>query len=144
MKQVSLKTESFSNKTGKMTEEEFNKILETLKSDLNIYDEMIKEVSAEMVAEGFTKYPVFIASSNDINFGELIIDKNDMAGTFHVFATTMEEMIDKNLILENKRNDFVKAYKDPKKFMCILLLTDTTASFIFSKYKVVKEDEGMM
>ena len=124
-----------------MTEEEFNKIIETLKSDLTIYDEMIKEVSHEMIAEGFTKFPVFIATEHDVKIGELIIDKNDMAGTFNMYATTMEEMLDKNLILENKKNDFVKAYKDPAKFMCIMLLTEKVASFIFSKYKIVKEDE---
>ena len=125
-----------------MTEEEFNKIIDTLKSDLIIYDEMIKEVSAEMIAEEYTKFPVFIATEHDVKIGELIIDKNDMAGTFNMYATTMEEMLDKNLILENKKNDFVKAYKDPKKFMCIMLLTEKIASFIFSKYKVVKEDES--
>ena len=119
-----------------MTEEEFNKIIEALKSDLTIYDEMIKEVSSEMIAEGFTKFPVFIATEHDVKIGELIIDKNDMAGTFNIYTTTMEEMLDKNLILETKKNDFVKAYKDPKKFMCIMLLTEKVASFIFSKYKI--------
>ncbi len=123
-----------------MTEEEFNKIIESLKSDLAIYDEMIKEVSQEMIAEEFTKFPVFIATSNVVNIGELIIDKNDQAGTFNIFATTMEEMIEKNLILENRKDAFFKAYKDPKKFMCIMLLTESTGSFIFSRYKNTSEE----
>ena len=118
-----------------MTEEEFNKLIESLKLDLKIYDEMIKEVSADMIAEGFTAYPVFIATEHDIKIGELILDKKDQAGTFNIYATTMEELIEKKLILEEKRNSFIKAYKDAKKFMCVMLITTTIASFVFVPYK---------
>jgi len=114
-----------------MSEEEFKKIIESLKTDLKIYDEMIKEVSADMIAEGFTEYPVFIATEHDVKIGELIIDKNDMAGTYNVYATTIDEMVETNLILEAKKNYFIKAYKDPKKFMCVMLATEKLASFIF-------------
>ncbi len=118
-----------------MIEEEFNKLIENLKVDLQIYDEMIKEVSADMMAEGFTQYPIFIATEQDVKLGELIIDKNDQAGTFNIYATTMEEMVEKNLILESKKNAFTKAYKDPKKFMCVMLITTSIASFVFVPYK---------
>ncbi len=114
-----------------MNEVEFKKVIDTLKADLKIYDEMIKEVSADMIAEGFTEYPVFIATEHDVKIGELIIDKNDMAGTYNVYATTIDEMVETNLILEAKKNDFIKAYKDPKKFMCVMLATEKLASFIF-------------
>lgn len=118
-----------------MTEEEFNKLIESLNIDLKIYDDMIGEVSADMIAEGFTAYPVFIATEHEVKMGELILDKNDQAGTFNIYATTMEEMVDRKLILESKKADFIKTYKDPKKFMCVMLLTDTIASFVFVPYK---------
>lgn len=124
-----------------MTEEEFKKIIETLKADLHIYNEMIKEVSADMISEGFTEYPVFIATQHEVKIGELIIDKNDMAGTFNLYATTIDEMINKHLILEEKRTHFIKAFKDPKKFICILLVTSETASFVFVPYSKITEKD---
>src|SRR3954470_24901016 len=102
--------------TSMMTEAEFNKIIEELKSDLKVYDEMIREVSRDMIAEGFTPHPVFVATPHEIEIGELIIDKNDMAGTFNIYASTLDEMIERKLVLESRRSDFIKAYKDPKKF----------------------------
>jgi len=125
-----------------MTEAEFNEIIGTLKDDLRIYDEMIREVSVDMIAEEFTEYPVFIATQHEVKIGELIIDKNDMAGTFNLYATTIDEMIVMKLILESKKNDFIKAYKDPKKFMCVMLVTEKFASFVFLPYaKRQKEDD---
>jgi hypothetical protein len=118
-----------------MTEEDFNKLIEELKVDLKIYDEMIKDVSLDMVAEGFTQYPVFIATEHEVKLGELILDKNDHAATYNIYATTLEEMVDKQLVLESKKAEFIRTYKDSKKFMCIMLLTATVASFVFVPYK---------
>jgi hypothetical protein len=44
-------------------------------------------------------------------------------------------MVDKQLVLESKKAEFIRTYKDPKKFMCIMLLTATVASFVFVPYK---------
>lgn len=118
-----------------MTEEDFNKLIEELKVDLKIYDEMIKDVSSDMIAEGFTQYPVFIATEHEVKMGEMILDKNDHAATYNIYATTLEEMVDKQLVLESKKSEFIRTYKDPKKFMCIMLLTSTVASFVFVPYK---------
>lgn len=118
-----------------MTEEDFNKLIEELKVDLKIYDEMIKDVSSDMIAEGFTQYPVFIATEHEVKMGEMILDKNDHAATYNIYATTLEEMVDKQLVLESKKAEFIRTYKDPKKFMCIMLLTSTVASFVFVPYK---------
>lgn len=118
-----------------MTEEEFNKLIEELKVDLKIYDEMIKDVSSDMIAGGFTQYPVFIATEHDVKMGELILDKDDHAASFNIYATTMEEMVERKLILEHKKAEFIRTYKNPATFMCIMLLTATIASFVFVPYK---------
>jgi hypothetical protein len=118
-----------------MTEEEFNKIIEDLKVDLKIYDEMIKEVSSDMIAESFTQYPIFIATEHAVKIGELILEKDDHAATYSIYATTLEEMVENKLVLAEKKAEFIQAYKDPQKFMCVMLLTATIASFVFVPYK---------
>lgn len=118
-----------------MTEEEFNKIIENLKVDLKVYEEMIGEVSADMISGAFTQYPVFIATEHEIKIGELILEKDDHAATYSIYATTLEEMIEHKLVLQEKKAGFIQAYKDPKKFMCVMLLTANIASFVFVPYK---------
>jgi hypothetical protein len=118
-----------------MTEEEFNKLIASLNVDLKIYDEMIKEVSSDMIAGGFTKFPIFIATEQEIKMGELILEKDEHAASFSIYATTLEEMVHQKIILENKKEEFVNVYKDANKFMCVMLLTTTIASYVFIPYK---------
>jgi hypothetical protein len=117
-----------------MTAEEFNQIIEQLKVDLKIYSEMIQEVSEDMRKEHFTEYPVFIASEHEVKLGELILDKEDHAATFSIYATTMEELLERKILLPAKQPDFVKTYKNPSQFMCVMLLTASVASFVFVPY----------
>lgn len=118
-----------------MTNEEFQKIITTLKSDLRIYAEMMHEVALDIVKQGFSKYPMFIATEAEIKMGELILDRNDYAATFSIYASTMEEMLERGLIQENKKQDFVSNYKDPRMHMCVLLVTNGIASIVFYPYQ---------
>lgn len=118
-----------------MTEAEFKTLIDELNIDLKIYNDMIQEVSLDLIAEGFTQYPIFIATQQEIKMGELTLDKEDYAANFSIYTTTLEEMIERKLILESKKEEFIKTYKDPKKSMCVMLLTDKIASFVFVPYK---------
>ncbi len=118
-----------------MTEEEFSKILEALKEDLKFYNDMIREVSRDIIANGFSEYPVFIATEHEVKIGELILDMKDYARDFNIYAVTMEELIEKKLILEQNKEEFIRTYKNPKKFMSVLLLTSKAANFIFVPYQ---------
>jgi len=118
-----------------MTNEEFQKIITTLKSDLRIYAEMMHEVALDIVKQGFSKYPMFIATEAEIKMGEIILDRNDYAATFSIYASTMEEMLERGLIQENKKQNFVSNYKDPRMHMCVLLVTNGIASIVFYPYQ---------
>jgi hypothetical protein len=118
-----------------MTEEEFSKILDTLKDDLRFYNDMIKEVAVDIVAEAYSKYPVFIATEHDVKMGNLVLDKKDYARDFSIYATTIEELIEHKLLFESRKKEFIEAFKDPRKFMCVLLITSVSASFIFIPYQ---------
>jgi hypothetical protein len=118
-----------------MTQEEFNKIIISLKSDLRIYAEMMKEVSNDIIKEGFSTHPIFIASEQELKIGELLLDKNDYAANFHIYASTLEEMVSINLILESKKAAFIQNYKNPKTYMCVMLIANNAASIAFYPYQ---------
>jgi hypothetical protein len=115
------------------------KLLEVLKDDLKFYGPMIKEVSTDMIKEGFTSYPIFIAHQHELKLGEPILLKEDYARDFSVHATTLEELLEKKLVLPEREEEFKKNYKNPKEFMCILLITAAGASFVYAPY-IKKKD----
>lgn len=118
-----------------MTQEEFNKVINLLKTDLRVYAEMMKEVAHDIIQEGFSTHPVFIATEQELKVGELILDKKDYAATFHIYASTLEEMVRLQLILESKKDAFIKSYKNPKTHMCVMLIANNAASIAFYPYQ---------
>ncbi len=124
------------------SEEQFSKLLDALKEDLRFFNQQIREVSQDIIAEGFSKYPVFIATEHEVKIGELVFPKADYARDFNIYATTMEELAEKKLILPAKKQEFVSTFKDPRKFMCVLLLTSATASFVFVPFNLKPEKRG--
>jgi hypothetical protein len=117
-------------------EEIIRKLLEILKDDLKFYSPMIKEVAADMIKEGFTEYPIFVAHQHEVKLGEPILLREDYAREFTIHASTLEELKEKQLVLPEREQDFKNNYKNAKEFMCILLLTPGDARFVYVPYKI--------
>lgn len=109
--------------------------LELLKDDLEYYNDMLKEVTTDILGEGFSKYPVYIAHQEPVKLGELIIDASEFQRSFNISAATLEQLAEKNVVAKGREEDFKQAYKDPTKFMCVLLVTEQGASFVFVPFK---------
>ena len=122
-------------------EEIIKKLLELLREDLLFYNDMIKEVSNDMIKEGFTKYPVFIAHQHEVKVGEPILLIQDYARDFNINASTLEELVERKLVLPERESDFKANYKNPKEFICILLITVIGAHFIYVPYKQKKSGQ---
>jgi hypothetical protein len=109
--------------------------LELLKDDLAFYNDMLKEVSADILREGFSKYPIFIAHQEPIKIGDMIIDATEFTRSFNISATVLEDLLEKNIVTKDREESFKAAFKDAAKFMCVLLVTDKGASFVFVPFK---------
>jgi len=109
--------------------------LKSLKSDLDFYAESIKEIAVEIMAEGLSAYPIFIAHQHNVNMGELILDKNELGAAWSIHASTLEEFVERGIIREDRKAHFVKQYKKPEDFMCIFAIVPEGANFVFYRYK---------
>lgn len=119
-------------------DEIIKKLLELLREDLIFYSDMIKEVATDMMKQGYTQYPVFIAHQHEVKVGEPILLFADYARDFNINASTVEELLERKLILPEREADFKANYKNPKEFICILLITVIGAHFIYVPYKQKK------
>lgn len=118
-----------------MTEDLLKTYLSTLRLDLNLYKDSIKEVSEDIIKEGFSKYPIFIAHQEEVKLGEVILDKDELGTHFTIQATTLEELVERKVILPKNIGKFKSAYKDPSTQCCIFLLTSQGAQFVFVPFE---------
>lgn len=114
--------------------------LETLNKDLPLYKDSIIEVSKDIRNEGYSEFPIFIATQLLLDIGELIIDRNDLSTSWSIYASTLEEFSEKGVIATEKIDEFKKAWKNPNTHCCIFLVTPLGAGFLFIPFKKHKID----
>lgn len=110
-------------------------ILKSVDEHLKFYSESIREVADEILKAKVSDYPIFIAYKDQVNLGKMIINKDDMALDWHINASTLEEFVTRKIINGEKLDVFRKTYKEPKHYICLFLIHEEGAHFIFHPYE---------
>src|SRR5436190_10872674 len=105
-----------------MEDQNLEHTLNTLKTDLNFYSETLKEVTEDILKNEVSKYPIFIAHYNEIEIGEVIVNRDEVQTNWSVNVTTLEEMIERGIISKNRKEEFIKVYKDPMTNLCVFVI----------------------
>jgi hypothetical protein len=108
--------------------------LKSLESDLKLYNESIREIATEIMVEGLSEYPIFIAHQHQVSVGELILDKDELNRQWSIQASMLEEFVEKGIILKDKQDRFIKQYKNPNEHMCLFVVVPEGANFVFYPY----------
>ncbi len=106
----------------------------SLETDLKFFNESIREVAIEIMVEGLSQYPIFIAHQHEVGLGEMILDKNDLNSEWSIQASTLEEFIERGVIKKELRERFISSYKSPDKFMCVFVVVLEGANFVYFPY----------
>jgi len=107
----------------------------SLERDLKIYNETIHEVAIEIMVEGLSSYPIFIAYQHLVKLGELILDRDDLNMEWSINASTLEEFVEKGVIKKELQERFTRSYKNPHDFMCLFVIVPEGANFVYFPYK---------
>jgi len=110
--------------------------LQSLKGDLILFKPSIKEVSRDIIKEGLSEFPIFIAHQIKITIGEIILDHTELAMSWSISASTIEEFMEHKLIEQGKEELFRTNYKNPEKNICIFIISEGGASFVFIPYEI--------
>ena len=108
--------------------------LKSLEADLKVYSESIKEVAIEIMAEGISLYPIFVSHQHEVKLGEMILDKDELNMSWTIQASTIEEFVERGIIHPEKKDKFIKQFKEPGDFMCLFVIVPEGANFIFFPY----------
>jgi len=112
--------------------------LVSLEKDLELYAESIREISVEIMMEGLSANPIFLAHQHVVNIGEMILDRTELNTDWTIQASTFEEFVEKGIITPEKKALFLKNYKKPEDYMCLFVVTPEGANFVFYPYKKKK------
>ncbi len=106
----------------------------SLEKDLKFFNDSIKEVATEIMVEGLSNYPIFIAHQHEVNIGELILDRYDLNTQWSIHASTLEEFTEKGIIKEILRQRFIDSFKNPNDYMCVFVVVPEGANFVYFPY----------
>lgn len=116
-------------------EEQKKSPLISLEKDLDLYAEALKEVAIEIIVEGISANPIFIAHQHTVSIGEVILDRKELSTDWTIQASTFEEFVEKGIITPDKKALFLRSYKKPEDFMCVFVIVPEGANFIYYPYK---------
>ena len=107
----------------------------SLEHDLKVYSESMHEVAIEIMVEGLSGYPIFVAYQHEVKLGEPILDKDDLNMEWSINASTLEEFIERGIIKKELKERFLKSYKNAHDFMCLFVIVPEGANFVYFPYK---------
>jgi DUF438 domain-containing protein len=109
-------------------------VLKSIEEHIPFYSESIKEVALEVLKAKVSDHPIFVFYKDFVNLGRMIIHKDDMALEWHVNASTIEEFVARKIFQGEKLQQFIKTFKNPKVFMCLFVVHEQGAHFVFHPY----------
>lgn len=105
-----------------------------IEEKISLIKPYLVQASDVIMNEDVSRYPIFIVSQSDMSMGiPLLVPQQVSEIDFHVNASTLEEFYVKKMIESDKIDDFRKTYKSPETHLCIFLVYENNANFIFIK-----------
>lgn len=109
--------------------------LMNLREDFGLCRDYLRQVAIEVLDQGISNYPIFIASTQPVGLGRTIIDRDELDITWSFAASHLEDFVHRGLIDRSKVDDFRNTYKDPRRFACVFtILSETDINFVFIPY----------
>ena len=110
------------------------KYLGTISKDFVVVAETLREASYQVRKRNISKYPIFVFSRSQVPVGSNFLAKEEMALEWNINASYLEDFMQRNLIQEDRAEDFMAAYKDPDEYCCLFVVDGDFQNFVFIPY----------
>lgn len=107
------------------------KYLGTITSDFVKVSETLREASYQVRKRGISEYPIFPIAKVETAIGSLLIGKEEAEINWNYNISLLEEFVQRQLVEEDKVEDFKAAYKDPDEFCCLFVIDMEFTNFVF-------------
>lgn len=111
-----------------------------LEGELLPYVKLLGKFADSILNEAVSEYPIFVAHQHTVEIGLPLVDREQTKGNWSLNASTLEEFAAKQIIEPHKIDGFKSVYKDPEEFVCLFVLSELGATFIFLPRVSAKEN----
>ena len=102
-----------------------------LEKALKPYKKMMGEASDIIREQDVSNYPILVIHQDEVELGIPIYEREKNGGKWSINASSLEEFVSKQLISEDRIEEFKKTYKDPELFICTFIISELGTQFIF-------------
>lgn len=110
------------------------KLMGNISEDFIKVADQLKEASYQIRKRGFSDYPIFAVTNNEVDLGVLLIDSTELANRYVYKASYMQEFVERKLIGEESALLFTENYKNPDEYCCLFALIGEFSGFVFVPY----------
>ncbi len=110
-----------------------DKQFEQLGEDIRHIKDLLIKTSQTIMDQDVSSFPIFVVFQRDhaIELGVPIASESSNPGSWLINASTLEEFAARQIITDEKLEDFKAVFKDPQEFFCLFLIEEQKANFIF-------------
>lgn len=105
--------------------------IEKLETELKPYLEVMGKAADAIIDQDVSLYPIFIVHQHTVDIGLPLIEQKEGGANWSVNATTLEELATKQIVEMSKVENFKDVYKEPEDQLCLFVLSDLGANFVF-------------
>lgn len=102
-----------------------------IENEMKRYNRLLSAASDKILDSNASAYPIFVVAKQPIALGINLIDREKVNSNWSINASSLEEFISNSLVFKEKVDEFKKTYKDPKLFICLFVLSDLGAQYLF-------------
>ena len=102
-----------------------------LELELDKFRKLMTEASDIILDKDVSEYPIFVAHQQEMEIGMLIYEDKKGVDLWKIHASTFEEFVNKQIIFGEKIEDFKANSKDVNSYVCVFVLSELGAQFIF-------------
>ena len=108
------------------------KYLGKISTDFVKVSDMLKEASYQIRKRGYSDFPIFPVSKDDIPIGQLLYEKGKLENEWNYYASFMQEFTQRQII--EKEEAFKETYKDADEFCCLFVVDKEFTNFLYIPY----------
>lgn len=112
------------------------KYLGSITSDFIKLADTLKEASYQLRSRKISDFPIFPISKEAIEIGQLLIGKKEMDLSWNFNFSFLENLMGMEIVHPEKQEEFVKTFKDPDEYACLLVIDKDFMKFIYVPFPI--------
>ncbi len=102
-----------------------------LEKEMKPYKAMLGQAADTILDQEVSAYPIFVLHQQHISLGIPLLEGQGDTIPWSVNVSTLEELATKKVVSLDRVDAFQEVYRDPRAFLCLFVLSDSGADFVF-------------